>query len=96
VTALIVRGCRYCVDGCPDSYEIDENGKCAACGDTKTETVTQCDGCNEDGHDLAEYLVEFHDGGSEHCAYCDDCRDLAKMDWNGETKSICALEVCHG
>lgn len=26
--------CRYCVAGCVDSYEINDAGKCAACGGT--------------------------------------------------------------
>lgn len=84
----IIHDCRSCVYG-PDSYEVDADGKCITCGGSKKEEIDSCDGCEAtDTEDLAMYLVEFHDGGSGHCVYCDDCRDLAKMDWNGETKSI--------
>ena len=91
----LVRDCRSCVS-CPDSYEIDDEGKCNACGDSKIETVTVCDGCDEEGHVLAFYVVEYHDGGDcDDVAYCADCAGLARMDWNGETKSITAKEVSH-
>ncbi len=85
------RSCTYVLD----SYEVDDDGKCITCEDTKTETIAQCDGCEATDVDLDLYVVDFHDGGSAHVAYCTDCRDLAKMDWNGETKSI--VEVpCQG
>ena len=85
------RACRYCVAGCVDSYEINDKGQCIACLDTKIETVVACDGCSEltdSCGPLGHYLVTFHDGGSGDPYYCVDCADLARMDWNGETKSI--------
>ncbi len=94
---MITVDCRSCVL-LPDSYEVGPDGVCVTCHGAKRETITECDGCGEreaiDGTPipepigLAKYLVTFHDGGSMYCVYCNDCRDLAKMDWNGETKLI--------
>jgi hypothetical protein len=84
----IVRACRSCVS-CPDSYEVDCVGRCISCSDTKVEHVDECDGCGDATDDLGVYEVEFHDGGSDdEVIYCGDCAGLARMDWNGETKSI--------
>ena len=83
-----IRECRYCVGGLVDSYEINDQGQCIACLDAKTEEVTACDGCGEEEYPLGFYRVEFHDGGNDDVYYCVDCADLARMDWNGETKSI--------
>lgn len=86
---MITRECRYCVGFFPDGdYEVNDANQCIACLDTRIEQVTECDGCGET-HPLKRYVVEYHDGGSDdEVYYCDDCADLAKMDWNGETKSI--------
>lgn len=89
------RPCRYCVAGLPESYEVDCAGRCVVCLDTRIAEVTECDGCDDTGHALKRYLVTHHDGGESDCYYCDDCADLARMDYNGETKSIARLEVGH-
>lgn len=87
LTVPITRECRSCVY-VPDSYEVDAEGKCRYCKDTKIEIVTDCDGCDSPQPDLKLYLVTFHDGGEQEVYYCDDCAELARVDWNGETKSI--------
>ncbi len=46
-----------------------------------------CVGCDSRRDDVALYDVTNHDGATTVCAYCDDCAALAKVDWNGETKS---------
>jgi hypothetical protein len=50
-----------------------------------------CDGCEgavSDAGPLKPYVVTSHEGEKAHVLYCDDCRDLAKCDWNGETAAI--------
>lgn len=52
----------------------------------------RCQGC--EGWDEAQvglFLVTFHDGHSEVVCYCEDCADLARIDWNGETAEIEAI-----
>jgi len=49
---------------------------------------SRCDGCDEVRADLARYFVTHHDGRTSDCLYCADCAALARIDWNGETKSI--------
>lgn len=84
--------CRSCV--LVETHEVDGEGKCPTCANSKVEDVTVCDGCEADEEvepepiGLAKYLVTFHDGGSQICVYCTDCADLAKVDYNGETRSI--------
>lgn len=34
------------------------------------------------------YLVTDHEGQTVICEYCDDCAELAAVDWNGETAAI--------
>jgi hypothetical protein len=34
------------------------------------------------------YVVTGHDGSRSTCAYCLDCADLARRDYNGETAKI--------
>lgn len=36
----------------------------------------------------APYRVTGHDGSIVVCCYCQDCADLAAIDWNGETAAI--------
>lgn len=55
--------------------------------------LAYCDGCDVVGLHLKPYAVEHHDGGvSSPTFYCNDCADLARMDWNGETKSITPIK----
>lgn len=86
------RQCRYCT-GLPDSYEVDGVGRCIVCLDTRTQDLTECEGCEQERPDIAPYLIEHHDGGSSEVVYCADCAELARMDWNGETKSIAQAPV---
>ena len=46
-----------------------------------------CVGCDQQRNDVALYDVTNHDDRTCIVAYCDDCAALAKVDWNGETKS---------
>jgi hypothetical protein len=46
-----------------------------------------CEGCDE-VRDAKAYQVTSHEGVVSAVRYCDDCRDLAKCDWNGETAAI--------
>lgn len=49
--------------------------------------------CEHDDAPRALYLVTMHDGGKAVCSYCSGCAELARMDWNGETKSCEPLIV---
>ena len=44
--------------------------------------------CECDAPERRRYVVVSHDGAVTECRYCDDCAALARVDWNGETKSI--------
>lgn len=46
-----------------------------------------CNGCDQ-SRETTRYNVTYHSGTSETVRYCDDCAALARMDWNGETRSI--------
>lgn len=47
-----------------------------------------CVGC-DDVHILRSYVVTHHGATEpEIVRYCDDCADLAAIDWNGETAEI--------
>lgn len=85
------RACRSCVF-VPDSYEVDAEGRCTQCKGTKVEYVRSCDGCDHPQPDLKPYRVTFHDGGEQDVHYCGTCADLARMDWNGETRAITPLQ----
>ena len=47
-----------------------------------------CEGPRDEPPDLGLYLVRFRDGHSARVWYCDECADLARIDWNGETAGI--------
>ena len=51
----------------------------------ETMSAYQCE-CDTSDHKI--YVVTYHDGTTEIVSYCDDCADLARLDWNGETASI--------
>lgn len=44
------------------------------------------DGC--DVTTIQRYAVTDHEGHVHVCEYCQECADLARADWNGETASI--------
>lgn len=48
----------------------------------------RCEGCDEDGHALASYVVTNHEGTKSSARYCADCAALARAGWNGETAAI--------
>lgn len=41
------------------------------------------------------YLVTDHHGAVSLVRYCDECAELAQMDWNGETAQIEAVHAPH-
>jgi hypothetical protein len=46
-----------------------------------------CEGCDE-SRPTSLHLITRHNGTTVRARYCADCAELARMDWNGETKSI--------
>jgi len=44
--------------------------------------------CECDSPERQRYLVTHHDGTTELADYCDDCAELASIDWNGTTARI--------
>ncbi len=57
---------------------------CPVCGPSVTHLPYACE---HDDAPRREYRVTDHEGCEWHCTYCDDCANLAKIDWNGETRS---------
>ena len=59
-----------------------------ATGAVQVEYACEC--VNPDDAPMARklYTVTGHDGKTCVCSYCDDCADLASMDWNDETAAI--------
>lgn len=49
--------------------------------------TTRCEGCDE-VCETRRYRVTFTDDKTADVSYCVDCADLARMNWNGETKAI--------
>lgn len=49
--------------------------------------IVKCAGCDE-SVPVRPYDVTFTSGSIERVNYCDDCADLARMNWNGETAAI--------
>lgn len=90
VCGVFRRACRSCVF-VPDSFEVGEDGTCKTCKGTKVEPVETCDGCDYPQPDIQPYRVTFHDNGQADVHYCATCADLARMDWNGETRAIVPL-----
>jgi hypothetical protein len=52
-----------------------------------------CHGCGEVDDTIDDYTVTHHDGTRTAVRYCNDCRDLAKCDWNGETAAIAPVHA---
>jgi hypothetical protein len=53
-------------------------------------TIYRCSaaesGCDEST--IKRYAVTDHEGRVTLVDYCDDCAELGRMDWNGETAAI--------
>lgn len=50
-------------------------------------TILRCsadDGCDEST--IKRFAVLNHHGRASECHYCAGCAELARMDWNGETR----------
>ncbi len=55
----------------------------------RCESLTYCEGCDSHQWGVRTYRVKHY--GSEQwetVRYCPDCRDLAEINWNGETEQI--------
>ena len=44
--------------------------------------------CECEAPERTRYIVTDHEGIEHVCDYCDECADLAAIDWNGETAEI--------
>lgn len=53
-----------------------------------SKTLKHCHGCDSDQPDVVPVVITHHDDSKSTADYCGDCLDLARMDWNGETKSV--------
>lgn len=49
---------------------------------------SRCDGCDNTDRETRSYVVTHHDDTTSEAHYCQDCAALARVDYNGETKSI--------
>jgi len=54
--------------------------------------LTQCMGCDECCETLP-YVLTLPSGDTETVDYCEDCHDLALMDWSGEGCTVSSVEV---
>ena len=52
--------------------------------------------CECDTPERAAFTVTDHTGNTSNALYCDGCADLARMDANGETRSISPEPWCPG
>lgn len=57
--------------------------------------IEKCAGCDEQNA-CSSYDVTFTSGSRETVRYCDDCAALARINWNGETATIKAVESPQG
>ena len=51
-------------------------------------THKHCDGCDEEQPNVKSYVVTYHDDTTGPANYCEGCAELARMDWNGDTKGL--------
>jgi hypothetical protein len=82
--------CQTCRTVQASHDDLSLHGECTKCW-ARAMASAECQGCSghvEAGHALRCYLVTFESGKTETVRYCDDCADLARMNWNGETASI--------
>ena len=49
--------------------------------------------CDCDAEERRPYVVIGHDESRTICHYCDQCAELAAVDYNGETKSIAPMSA---
>lgn len=54
--------------------------------ETKADYTCEC--VEREGRAGRLYVVTGHNGNRTICSYCDDCANLARIDWNGETAKI--------
>ncbi len=50
--------------------------------------VDTCEGCSNTDRPTLRYLVTGHDDVMRDARWCEDCADLARIDWTGEIASI--------
>lgn len=72
--------------------KVGERFLCRSCLSAPSFT---CECCKVDGRSVSRrlYLVTGNGGEVSTCSYCDECADLARMDYNGETAEIVLLET---
>lgn len=78
-----------------DGTGVADLDVCADCGGSTAigtpdphVCAPHCDGCDQTVAAVKACTITHHDGTTSEARYCDDCIDLARVDWNGETAAI--------
>jgi len=69
-----------------DTY-FETEAEAQACADKLNGVDFTCECPLDPGEPRRLYQVTGHDGDVVLCSYCDDCAQLARDDWTGETAS---------